>query len=50
MAQRKWQRLARDCVRASGLGDQVRAPQVFVQITAADAAEFRCNLVFRIDC
>jgi len=44
MAQRKWKRLACDGVRVAWGRNQVCAAEVFMEITAADATEFRCNL------
>jgi hypothetical protein len=50
MAQGKWQCLACDCMRASGLRDQIRAAKVFVEIAATDATEFRCDLALNNNC
>jgi hypothetical protein len=44
MAQRKWKCLACDGVRVARGRNQVCATKVLVQITAADATEFWCNL------
>jgi hypothetical protein len=44
MAQRKWKRFACDGVRVAWGRNQVCAAEVFMEITAADATEFRCNL------
>lgn len=48
MAQRKWKCLACDGVRVACGRNQVCATKVFVEVTAANATEFRCYLALDI--